>query len=106
VFELRPDVEWDKGRALLRLLSVLGLDRQDVVPVYVGDDMTDEDAFVVVREQGLGVVVRGEGDDRPTSATYSLARPEDIGAFLEELWSLCAPTGSGRLGERDPAEAS
>ena len=54
-----------QGRALLRLMSVLGLDRDDVVPVYVGDDLTDEDAFIVVRDRGLGVVVRGEAADRP-----------------------------------------
>jgi trehalose 6-phosphate phosphatase len=105
VFELRPDVEWDKGRALLRLLALLGLDRPGVVPVYVGDDVTDEDAFVAVRAHGLGVVVRGEGDDRPTSATYSLAGPEDVGILLEELWSICEVAGSPDLEERDSAEA-
>jgi trehalose-phosphatase len=106
VFELRPDVAWDKGRAVLRLMAILGLDRPGVVPVYVGDDVTDEDAFDVVRDRGLGVVVRGEGDDRPTSATYSLARPEDVGGLLQEFWSICEPAGSPNVEERDSAEAS
>jgi trehalose-phosphatase len=106
VFELRPRVEWDKGRALLRLMRVLGLDREDVVPVYVGDDVTDEDAFEAVMDRGLGVVVRGEDDDRPTCAHYSLARPEEIGAFLEELASAGVPARSGQHEERDDAEAS
>jgi trehalose-phosphatase len=106
VFELRPNVDWDKGRALLRLMSVLGLDRDDVVPVYVGDDQTDEDAFLVVRKRGLGVVVRGEADDRPTSARYSLANPEEIGAFLEELSSLWEAAASPRPAGRESAEAS
>ncbi|HET8526509.1 MAG TPA: trehalose-phosphatase [Actinomycetota bacterium] len=87
VLELRPDVQWDKGRALLRLMRVLELGGDDVVPVYVGDDLTDEDAFGVVRHRGLGVVVRGEGDDRSTLARYSLAHPEDVGTFLDELAS-------------------
>ena len=62
---------WSGTRSarLLRLMSVLGLDRDDVVPVYVGDDLTDEDAFIAfVRDRGLGVVVRGmsrSSDVRP-----------------------------------------
>jgi trehalose-phosphatase len=99
-------VEWDKGRTLLRLMHVLGLDRDDVVPVYVGDDVTDEDAFAVVRDRGLGVVVRGEDDDRATSAHYSLAHPGEIGAFLEVLASAVVPARSRQREERDNAEAS
>ena len=106
VFELRPDVAWDKGRALLRIMSVLGLDGDAVAPVYVGDDVTDEDAFAVVRERGLGVVVRGEDDGRRTSATYSLARPEDIGELLDELSSICERARTRDVDERDSAEAS
>jgi trehalose-phosphatase len=84
VFEIRPAVAWDKGTALLWLLDVLGLG-PDVLPVYVGDDETDEDAFRAVRERGLGVVVRGEGDDRPTLARYALRDTEESRAFVELL---------------------
>jgi trehalose 6-phosphate phosphatase len=46
-------VDWDKGRALLHLLEVLGLQQQaDVLPIYIGDDKTDEDAFKAL--QGTG----------------------------------------------------
>ncbi|HJU58034.1 MAG TPA: trehalose-phosphatase [Actinomycetota bacterium] len=106
VIELRPNVEWDKGRAVLRLMDVLELDRADVLPVYVGDDVTDEDAFSVVRDRGLGVVVRGEDDDRPTSARYSLAASGEIVAFLAELASLEEETAPARdPDERDSSEA-
>lgn len=88
VFELRPAFPWDKGAALLWLLETLGLDREDVLPVYVGDDETDEDAFRALRDRGLGIVVRGEDDERPTAARYSLADPEDVRLFLEELARL------------------
>jgi trehalose 6-phosphate phosphatase len=83
IFELRPDVAWDKGKALAWLLDVLGLEGEDVLPVYVGDDETDEDAFRVVRSGGLGVVVRGERDDRPTLARYALRDTEETRAFLD-----------------------
>src|SRR5437762_1436705 len=45
VFEIQPKLDWDKGKAVLYLLEALDLDRDDVVPVYLGDDITDEDAF-------------------------------------------------------------
>jgi trehalose-phosphatase len=85
ITELRPDVPWDKGRAVRFLLEAMGLDRPGVAPLYVGDDETDEDAFREVREDGIGVVVRGEDDDRPTLARYSLRDPDQVREFLEGL---------------------
>jgi trehalose 6-phosphate phosphatase len=87
VFELRPNVEWNKGRALQWLLEELRLG-SDALPIYVGDDETDEDAFRVVRQRGLGIVVRGEGDDRPTQAGYALRDTDEVRLFLELLIDL------------------
>jgi trehalose-phosphatase len=83
VFELRPDIDWDKGAAVRWLLEVLGLEGTEHVPIYVGDDETDEDAFRAVRELGVGIVVRGEGDDRQTAARFALRDTEETRAFLE-----------------------
>jgi trehalose-phosphatase len=86
VFELRPDLDWDKGRAVLWVLRALGLDRPEVAPVYVGDDVTDEDAFraLVGRSgDGLGVLVAEE--PRPTAAHYRLRDPEEVRRFLESF---------------------
>jgi trehalose 6-phosphate phosphatase len=91
VFELRPDVAWDKGKALAWILEALGLD--DAVPVYVGDDETDEDAFLAVRTSGIGVVVRGEGDRRRTLARYALRDPDEVRDFLELLTRRAAGDG-------------
>ncbi|KAK9005656.1 hypothetical protein V6N11_043081 [Hibiscus sabdariffa] len=48
VLEIRPTIKWDKGRALEFLLEALGyVNSDDVLPIYIGDDRTDEDAFKV-----------------------------------------------------------
>lgn len=84
IFELRPNLAWDKGRAVLWLLEALDLAPERYLPVYVGDDETDEDAFRVLAEgAGLGVVVGQE--HRPTFARLSLSDPEAVTAFLEQL---------------------
>jgi trehalose-phosphatase len=83
VLELRPDVPWDKGHAVRWLIQVLGLSGS--VPVFIGDDITDEDALRAIADDGIGIVVRGEDDDRPTAASYSLADAAEVAAFLELL---------------------
>lgn len=48
VLEIRPTIKWNKGNALEFLLESLGYAQSDdVFPVYIGDDRTDEDAFKV-----------------------------------------------------------
>jgi trehalose-phosphatase len=84
VWELRPDVDWDKGRALLWLLGRLGLDRPDVVPIFLGDDVTDEDAFVAVASRGgIGILVAEE--PRATAAAYRLRDPAEALEWLARL---------------------
>ena len=57
VYELQPKLDWDKGRAVLYLIDALGLDGDDVVPLYLGDDITDEDAFRALAGRGIGIFV-------------------------------------------------
>ena len=83
VFELRPRLDWDKGKAVLWLLDTLGLDRPGVVPIYLGDDVTDEDAFRVLHGRGIGIQV----SEKPcrTAAAYRLRDPEQVREFLGQL---------------------
>jgi alpha,alpha-trehalase len=86
VIELRPGLDWDKGRALLHLLAALELDGPEVLPVYVGDDVTDEDAFrALAGREGGGVAVRVADEPAATAAAWSLASPLAVADFLERL---------------------
>ncbi|HEV2845452.1 MAG TPA: ATP-binding protein, partial [Thermoanaerobaculia bacterium] len=73
----------DKGRALLWLLDAMGLDRPEILPFYIGDDITDEDAFRALAGRGAGILVSEE--PRETAAEYQLRDPEEVRAFLERL---------------------
>lgn len=79
VLEMRPR-SIDKGRALATIA-----DRHPRLrPVVLGDDVTDEDAFRSAAERGgHGVLVAAE--DRPTAATFRLADPAAVVAFLDAL---------------------
>jgi alpha,alpha-trehalase len=85
VHDLQPRIDWDKGKALLHLLRTLELDRPDVLPIYIGDDITDEDAFAALRDRGLGIVVRDE--PRQTAAHLALDSPADVHRLLAALLS-------------------
>ena len=82
VVELRPDVDWDKGDAL-RWISDRIHRSGRVVPVYIGDDLTDEDAFDAIRYTGMGIVVRNDEDGgRPTAAQFTCEVPQEVVTFL------------------------
>jgi len=86
VFEVRPSIKWDKGKALEFLLESLGFaDCADVLPVYIGDDRTDEDAFKVLRRRGQGVGILVSKHPKDTSASFSLQEPAEVMEFLLRL---------------------
>jgi trehalose 6-phosphate phosphatase len=91
VFELRPDMAWDKGKAVLWLLSALDLEAEDVVPLYVGDDDTDEDAFAALSGRGIGILVTNA--DRHTLAQYKLSDTQAVEQFLGSLSQKLARRG-------------
>lgn len=87
VLEIRPTIEWDKGKALEFLLEALGYanSNDDVLPIYIGDDRTDEDAFKVLRERGQGLGILVSKVPKETNASYSLQEPSEVMSFLRRL---------------------
>jgi alpha,alpha-trehalase len=85
IFEVRPAIAWDKGHAVLWLLDALAAGT-DAVPIYIGDDVTDEDAFAAIAGRGIGIVVGDDG--APTLAAYSLRGTDDVRELLDRLRSV------------------
>lgn len=84
VYELHPDIAWDKGCALLWLVERLGYGHDDICPICLGDDRTDEDTFLAARGWGLSVAVGSEGPPT-TEADYGLADTGEVVEFLSRF---------------------
>ena len=88
VFELQPDVGWDKGRAVLWLAKSLGLDNAGAVIIYIGDDVTDEDAFRALRHHEAGVGIRVALPDASTEASHYVRDCDEVKQFLQWLLAM------------------
>jgi len=87
VIELRPDIDWDKGKTLRWVMDhVQQTPSAPLVPIYLGDDITDEDAFDAVRDDGIPILVRHNDDgDRATAALFALDSPSQAADFTDLL---------------------
>lgn len=86
VVEVRPNVDWDKGKAVKFLLETRhGEDwSRQTLPVYIGDDETDEDAFLALRNYGITIRV-GNPSSAKTAARYVLQDTDEVAVFLDRL---------------------
>jgi trehalose 6-phosphate phosphatase len=80
VVEIRPR-HLNKGTALSRLMEQPPF--RGRIPIFAGDDSSDEDAFAVVNRLG-GISVR-VGAPGPSAATYRLPDPDALRAWLCEI---------------------
>lgn len=78
VLEIRPKINFNKGEAVRKILKTLP--SPGLLPIYLGDDQTDEDAFRVLKGQGISVFI---GPGRPPSeADFFLQNPDEVQEFL------------------------
>lgn len=95
VMEIRPSIEWNKGHALEYLLDTLGLSNSsEFLPLYIGDDRTDEDAFKAIRCRGQWFPIIVSSMPKDTKASYSLHDPSEVLTFLLRLarWRKASST--------------
>ncbi len=82
VVEVRP-VGANKGKAVRFLLAQ---ENTATLPLYLGDDTTDEDAFQAL--EGLGLTILVADPPRRTAARYYLKNPEEVFCFLACVLNL------------------
>jgi len=87
VLEVRPPIKWDKGEAALWILSKWQhqLGKENIDMMYVGDDVTDEDAFKML--DGIAVTVK-VGVPKKSSARYYLKNQLEVFVLLNRILSL------------------
>ena len=66
-------------------MGALKLDDGNHIPMFFGDDVTDEDAFAALQDGGLGVVVSAPADDATDRTTAAHFRVHDVDQLLELL---------------------
>jgi trehalose 6-phosphate phosphatase len=101
VLEIRPRVPWDKGIAVRWIREQLG--KPKALTIYLGDDVTDEDAFVALPE----AITIKVGRTSETAAQYQLEGPAVVHRFLElvephlsrKAICVAATEGTGTGGE-------
>ncbi len=84
VIEVRPAVDWDKGKAIRLLMKRYGKGGRNsgLVPVYLGDDQTDEDGFRMIEKYGQGITIHIGESWAESSARYYLTSPLEVQKFL------------------------
>lgn len=99
VFRIQPNVDWHKGRAVLWLLERFQREEHDIFPIYIGDDVTDEDAFQALAGRGFTVVVRDD-EPRQTAADYSVADTAEVRRLIDWIGVASSDTPKGDGGDR------
>jgi trehalose 6-phosphate phosphatase len=87
VYEVRPSINWDKGKAIRLLMKRYGKGgrQSGLLPIYLGDDLTDEDGFRVIEKYGKGISVHIGEVNSCSIASYYLKSPDEVGQFLHKL---------------------
>ncbi len=86
VLEIRPDLDWDKGKAVKWILNTLEYDPEKNLAIYIGDDTTDEDAFTALEDDGFGILVAEK--IRPTKAKYYVETVDEVKSVLSYFVEL------------------
>jgi trehalose 6-phosphate phosphatase len=84
VMEVRPAVDWGKGEAIDLVLDRCAPPGKHTLPIFLGDDLTDEDGFKSVQVRG-GLAISVGKIDWVTNAQYYLQSTEHVKVFLRHL---------------------
>ncbi len=79
VIEIRPAAQWNKGNAVEWLWKHLA---PRALPCYIGDDVTDEDAFRALGNKGITIKI---GAGARSHARYRADRVDELIPWMEAL---------------------
>ena len=82
VFEIRPNIKWDKGKAALWIINVVD-PKKKLTPIYMGDDQTDEDAFFALKDRGITILVSRK--PKKSHAKFFLRNVSEVKIFLNKM---------------------
>ena len=85
VIEARPK-GWNKGKAVEQFL-LKNSNKKNILTIYIGDDITDEDAFQFIAKKGISIYVTNKSN-RKTAAQYWVKNPDQVFLFLRSLHQL------------------
>ncbi|MFH1621981.1 MAG: trehalose-phosphatase [Candidatus Omnitrophota bacterium] len=83
VIEIKPRIDWNKGKVVLWLLKYFKQNKNSL-SIYLGDDTTDEDAFRVLRNKGIGIFI-GDPSKKKTQAKFYLRNTRQVADFLSKI---------------------
>ena len=81
MLELMPNIRWHKGSAVEWIRERVVRQHGDAWPVYIGDDLTDEDGFRAVHGHGLSVAASPRAGD----ADFAVDGPDEVEALLRQF---------------------
>lgn len=84
VLEVRPNIQWGKGQAIGKIRETA---ERDALPIFFGDDLTDEEGFQVVQDAS-GIAVFVGSARQPTRAAYRVDSPGEVAETLRLLFNL------------------
>jgi trehalose 6-phosphate phosphatase len=79
VLELVPDISWNKGYAARWILQQMNY---EWLPIYIGDDQTDETAFEVFKKKGITIRI---GESKKTAANFYLKSQREVPRLLSDI---------------------
>jgi trehalose-phosphatase len=89
VIEVKPNINWHKGKAIDYILKNSDLSKSDIGVIFIGDDTTDEDGFLELKNYN-GISIKVGENIKHTNALFSLKNVDEVFMFLKEInsWEI------------------
>lgn len=87
VFEILPNIDWDKGKAVKWIMNALNIPWQPTTVFYLGDDTTDEYAYRTIITRGTALIV-SDNPEKISTADFQLQSTVEVKEFFEQIMAI------------------